>query len=110
MQNGDNDPPDHSRAAGPSHGPKEMTVHFLHLGDREKANFKVAIDRTLQSIWDQAYVEMEVTKTDRDVLQAPAKKGNPVSLMDHLSLTLAQAQQAKLCDKDFEIAAGTGGA
>lgn len=102
MQNGNNDPPDH--------GPKQDTVHFLHLGEREKANFKVAVDRTLQSIWDQSYDELKVAKTDRDVLQAPAKKGNPLSLMNHLSLTLEQAQQAALCDKDFEIAAGTGGA
>ncbi len=110
MKTDSDDPPEHAQGPGSGHGPKEDMVHFLHLGEREKANFKVAVDRTLQSIWEQAYGELEVAKTERDVLQAAAKKGNPVSLMDHLSLTLEQAQRAALCDKEFEIAAGTGGA
>ncbi len=95
---------------GGGHGKKEEQVHFTHLSEREKANFKVKSDRTLQSIWDEAYRELDVAKTDRDVLQAPRKKGNPVSLMGHLGLTLDEAQGRDLCEKDFEIAAGTGGA
>lgn len=114
MRDEDDDPPDAGRGAGgghgDDHGKKEENVRFTHLGEREKANFKVGFDRTLQSIWDQAYDELTVAKKDRDVLQAPSKTGNPVSLMEYLSLTLEQAQARELCDKDFEIAAGTGGA
>lgn len=113
MRDDDNHPPDQSRQAGGvsgDHSKTEENIHFVHLGEREKANFRVGFDRTLQSIWDQAYEELKVAKTDRDVLQAPQKQGNPVSLMQHLSLNLRQAQEQGLCDKDFEIAAGTGGA
>lgn len=103
------EPPDD---AGKDRKPRDVQVHFKHLGERERANFKVATDRTLQSIWDEAYGELKVEKTERDVLQAPAdkKRENPVSLMDHLGLSLEQAQAQGLCDKEFEIAAGTGGA
>lgn len=105
----DDEPPQ----GGQGHGGKdEVSVRFTHLVEREKAKFDVDPERTLQSIWNQSYDELEVAKTDRDVLQAPAKHkhDNPVSLMDHLSLSLREAQRRELCDDEFEIAAGTGGA
>lgn len=96
--------------AGGKHDDREVTVHVKHLGEHEKENFKVAPTLTLQQIWDQAYIELKVTRQERDVFQAPRKKENPVDLMPHLSLSLAAAREAGLCDAEFEIAAGTGGA
>jgi hypothetical protein len=90
-------------------GPKEQNVQVKHLGEMEVANFKVVETVTLQGIWDEAYVKLDVQKADRDVFQAEFH-GNTVSMMDHLGLTLAQAQQQNLCDKKFEIAVRTGGA
>ncbi|WP_434732988.1 multiubiquitin domain-containing protein [Rhizobium sp. YTUHZ044] len=90
-------------------GPKKQTVRVKHLGELETARFKVDGSTTLAELWDQAYRELEVTRTERDVLQADTA-GGPVSLMDHLSLSLEAAQRQGLCDKKFEIAARTGGA
>lgn len=97
---------------GAKGGPREReeTVHVKHLGEHEKVNFKVALSRTLQEIWDRAYVELEIPRQERDVFQAPQKKDNPKDLTPHLGLTLETAQTQNICDKDFEIAAGTGGA
>ena len=100
-------PPNHDNAGG---GKAAIQVHFEHLGEREKANFKVAPADTLQAIWDLAYDELDVAKDQRDILQAPRPGSNPVSLMDHLALSLANAQTQGLCDTHFEIAARTGGA
>jgi len=97
-------------ATGGKHNAHDVTVHVKHLGEHEKENFKVPPAWTLQQIWDQAYLELKVAKQDRDLFQAPQKKDNPVDLTPHLSLTLAAAQTAGLCDVEFEIAAGTGGA
>lgn len=97
---------------GEKGGPKdrEVPVHVKHLGEHEKVTFKTLLSNTLQQIWDQAYVELEIEKQERDVFQAPQKKDNPIDLMPHLGLKLEQAQSQKLCENDFEIAAGTGGA
>ncbi len=97
---------------GGADGPRERedTVHVKHLGEHEKVTFKVALSKTLQQIWDQAYVELKIAKQERDVFQAPQKKGNPTDLTPYLSLRLDEAQRRKLCEDDFEIAAGTGGA
>lgn len=90
----------------------DVTVRFRHLAEHEKAKFKVDRDMTLEAIWNQAYREFdpELERGERDVLQAPQASGPPVSLMEHLGLTLKQAQHRELCDRNFEIAARTGGA
>lgn len=88
----------------------DVKVRFRHLAEHEKAKFSVDEDMTLQAIWDQAYDELEIERDERDVLQAPVEGGNPVSLMEHLALTLKQARHRDLCKRDFEIAARTGGA
>lgn len=88
---------------------KTETVHVTHLGEHETANFKVIPTITLQALWDESYQELKITKTPRDVFQAPHKP-NPIDLMPHLALTLEQAQHKDLCKHRFEIAAGTGGA
>ncbi len=88
----------------------DVKVRFRHLAEHEKVTFSVDKDMTLQAIWDQAYAELKIKHDDRDVLQAPVEGGNPVSLMEHLALTLKQARHQRLCDRDFEIAARTGGA
>jgi hypothetical protein len=90
----------------------DVTVRFRHLAEHEKAKFKVDEDVTLEAIWNQAYREFdpELERGERDVLQAPQASGTPVSLMEHLGLTLKQARHRDLCDRDFEIAARTGGA
>ena len=87
-----------------------VTVKFKHLAEHERANFKASLDETLQAIWERAYGELEIARGERDVLQAPGKHDNPTNLMPHLGLTLSQAQQQDLCDRDFEIASETGGA
>ncbi|WP_165417465.1 multiubiquitin domain-containing protein [Rhizobium ruizarguesonis] len=88
---------------------KEQTVHVKHLGELETATFKVAETATLQGIWDRAYAELDSSRDPRDVLQAVVN-GQPVNLMDHLNLSLIEAQNMDLCKKKFEIAARTGGA
>ncbi|HYC99568.1 hypothetical protein [Brevundimonas sp.] len=99
------------KGAGDRKGGREkVQVHVRHLGEREKANFKADLNDTLQAVWDESYVELGISKTERDVWQAANKQGEPTSLMDHLGLTLDDARSRGLCDKDFEIAAGTGGA
>ncbi len=89
---------------------REMTVHVKHLGEHAKENFKILPGATLQQLWDKAYDELGIARQERDVLQAPRKTGNPVDLTPHLGLSLVEAQAQELCGKDFEIAAGTGGA
>ena len=91
------------------HSGHEVSVHVKHLGEHEKVSFKVGLSQTLQQIWDEAYKELEIAKSDRDVFQAPHKP-NPIDLMPHITLTLKEAQTRDLCKHDFEIAAGTGGA
>jgi uncharacterized membrane protein YqiK len=105
---------DLEEALSEGHGRKpdrdEVEVHFTHLGEREKAHFDVRVERSLQSIWDESYQKLEIAKGERDVLQAVHKAGNPTSLMEHLSLSLEEAQRQELCGVRFEIAAATGGA
>lgn len=92
------------------HDDQIVQVHFVHLADREKATFPVNLEDSLKAIWDLAYKKLEVAPAERDILQATHKQGPPTSLMDHLSLTLQDAQRRELCDVNFEIAARTGGA
>ena len=89
-----------------------VKVHFVHLRDLDAVDFRVDDDMTLEVIWEKAYLKLEVERDDRDVLQAPAKHegGQVTSLMPNLGLTLEQARNAKLCERDFEIAGRTGGA
>ena len=87
----------------------EQTVHFRHLGEHESANFRVNEQSSLQAIWEQSYHELKIDRDPRDILQAPHAQ-NPQSLMEHLSLSLADAQEKGLCNNKFEIAARTGGA
>lgn len=89
---------------------RDVPVHVTHLGEHEKATFKVRRSLTLQQIWDRAYQELTIAKQERDVFQAPRKKDNPRDLTPFLSLTLEAAQAQEVCEDDFEIAAGTGGA
>lgn len=91
-------------------GDHQVTVHVKHLGEHEKTNFKVPLGWTLQQIWDKAYDELGIDRQDRDVFQAPQKKDNPKDLTPYLGLTLEAAQAQRICEDDFEIAAGTGGA
>lgn len=95
---------------GKGKGPKPVTIHVKHLAEHEKANFKVDLTDTLQQIWDQSYLKLEIERQERDVFQAPRKNDNPVDLTPHLALTLDQAQSQGFCEDDFEIAARTGGA
>lgn len=94
---------------GKDNRPKEQTVRIRHLGELETASFKTPETATLQSIWDRAYAELDVGRDARDVFQAEVN-GQPVDLMDHLGLSLVEAQNRNLCKKKFEIAARTGGA
>jgi hypothetical protein len=87
----------------------EQNVQVKHLGELETVTFKVAETVTLQHIWDRAYDELHVARDARDIFQAEVQ-GHPVNLMDHLSLSLIEAQNRDLCKKKFEIAARTGGA
>jgi hypothetical protein len=88
-----------------------VTIHVKHLGEHEKKTFKVAASQTLQQIWIQAYLELAIAKQDRDVFQVRKnKQGNPIDLAPYFSLSLKTAQDEGICDDDFEIAAGTGGA
>ena len=87
-----------------------VRVQFRHLGERETAFFEVDDDTTLDAIWTEAYRYLQIERGDRDVLQAPKPGDNPVSLSEHLGLTLEQARHRGLCERTFEIAARTGGA
>jgi hypothetical protein len=91
------------------HNDRRITVHVKHLSEHEKVSFKVVLSQTLQQVWDEAYLELEIARSERDVFQAPHKP-NPIDLMPHITLTLDEARKRDLCKDDFEIAAGTGGA
>jgi len=88
---------------------KKQNVHVKHLGELETVKFKVTNTTTLQQIWDRAYIELDISHDARDVFQADIRGGS-VSLMEHLGLSLVEAQRRGLCDKKFEISARTGGA
>ena len=88
---------------------KEQNLHVKHLGELETATFKALETVTLQHIWDAAYAQLQIVRDPRDVFQAELR-GQPVNLMDHLNLSLIDAQTRDLCAKKFEIAARTGGA
>jgi hypothetical protein len=97
---------------GADHGGRrdhEVTVRVKHLGEHERVSFDFDQRHSLQALWDRSYLELEVERGQRDVLQAPHGP-NPVSLMPHLGLTLEHARAQNLCDLAFEIAAATGGA
>lgn len=95
-------------ADAPAHQ-KLIKVHVRHIGEHENVNFEVLPSISLQALWDRSYQELEISKKDRDVFQAPHGP-NPIDLTPYLALTVAEAQQQNLCKDHFEIAAGTGGA
>jgi hypothetical protein len=92
----------------------EVIVHVLHIGEAEPANFKISPEATLQALWDEAYNELEIAKSERDTLQAVEGEGagkTAVPLGGHLGMTLAQAiAQGLTKTRHFEIVAETGGA
>lgn len=84
-------------------------VHVTHVNDVESAKFEASLHATLQSVWDQAYLELRVAKQPQDIFQTAGNK--PRSLMGHLAITLAQAkEQGVITNFHFEIVSETGGA
>jgi ferredoxin-NADP reductase len=91
------------------HQEHHVTVHVVHVNEAEKASFEEPVTRTLQQVWDEAYVKMTITRNPNDVFQTGGH--NPVSLMVHLGLSLKQAKdQGVITDYKFGIASATGGA
>lgn len=91
------------------HDDRRVEVHFRHIGEAEKASFKMPENATLQATWDKAYHELKVERTDLDRLQTAGDQ--PKSLMGSLQVTLEQAKDTHLIKNfHFEIAAATGGA
>lgn len=89
---------------------KAVTVHFRHIGELEKVDFRVDLDTTLQAAWDAAYRELGIGRDERDTLQAAAGSAS-VDLTPHLGRTLRELRDENLIKNfQFEIAAGTGGA
>jgi hypothetical protein len=87
----------------------EVEVHFRDIPEAEKTHFKMADASTLQAAWDEAYVQMEITKGQNDVLQTADDK--PKAMANYLGLTLKALKDQKIVENyNFEIVAGTGGA
>lgn len=87
----------------------KVEVHVTHINDLESVNFKEPLDATLQAIWDEAYNELKITKKPKDTFQTDGDP--PVSLMNHLGLTLTQARKrGVITNFKFEIVSETGGA
>ena len=103
---GDN-PPEEDEAL--THERHNVRVHVVHVNETEKAAFKEKVAATLQQVWDKSYIELNIPKKPKDILQTAGE--NPKSLMSYLGLTLEQAHQQKIIENyHFGIASETGGA
>jgi hypothetical protein len=86
-----------------------VTVHVIHVGEVERAEFKEKRTATLQQVWDKSYLELEIPREPKDVFQTGGER--PKSLMNYLGLTLEQAIAQKVIENyHFGIASETGGA
>jgi hypothetical protein len=93
----------------PEHGHDTVTVHVVHVGEVEHADFKEKRTATLQQVWDQSYLELKIPREPKDVFQTGGE--HPKSLMNYLGLTLVQAMAQKVIENyHFGIASETGGA
>lgn len=91
------------------HRCEKVEVHVTYINDVETVKFEVSLHATLQAVWDESYVKLEVTKHPKDIFQTAGS--HPSSLMGHLAMTLAQArEQGVIKDLHFEIVSETGGA
>ncbi len=91
------------------HQEPRVTVHVVHVNEAEKVTFEEEVTRTLQQVWDEAYVKMGITRNPNDVLQTGGH--HPVSLMAQLGLSLKQAKDyGVITNYKFAIASATGGA
>lgn len=89
---------------------KDVPVHVRHVGELEKVDFKMPEQVTLLDVWNEAYVELDIAKQDRDLFQAKDGNGS-IDLTPHLGMSLKQAADAGIAkSRQFEIVAGTGGA
>lgn len=90
-------------------GARELEVHFKDIPEAEQANFKMPETSTLQTAWDEAYVQMGLTRRPNDVLQTAG--GHPKALANYLGFTLKALKDETIVDAyNFEIVAPTGGA
>ena len=88
---------------------KSVQVHVVHVNETERTAFKTLESSTLQSVWDQGYVELGIARKPTDIFQTDGEE--PKSLMGHLNLTLEQAKDQKVIRNfHFAIAHETGGA
>jgi hypothetical protein len=86
-----------------------VEVHVVHVNEVEKASFKERISATLNEVWDKSYVELKIPRKPKDVFQTGGE--HPKSLMNHLGLSLKQAEEQKVIENyHFGIASETGGA
>lgn len=90
-------------------GDGKVQVHFKHVPEAEKANFKMPEISTLQVAWDQAYVELGIERGANDLLQTAG--GHPQAMANYLGYTLAALKAERIIQTyNFEILAPTGGA
>jgi hypothetical protein len=86
-----------------------VTVHVVHVNEVQRTAFKEKRSATLQQVWDEGYLKLEIPRNPKDVFQTAGE--HPKSLMSHLNLTLEQAlKQGVIDDYRFGIASETGGA
>lgn len=86
-----------------------VTVHVVHVNEVEHASFKERRAATLQEVWDESYIKLEIARNPKDVFQTQGE--HPKSLMNYLALTLEQARKDKIIDDyRFGIVSETGGA
>ena len=86
-----------------------VEVHVKHINEVKSVDFKVPRQATLQAVWDQAYVKLEIPKRDTDIFQTAGEK--PKSLMSFLGMTVDEAkEEGVISNYRFEIASETGGA
>jgi hypothetical protein len=88
---------------------KDVTVHVVHVNEADKVSFKERSQATLGAVWNRSYEELKISRQEKDIFQTDGE--HPVSLMNHLSLTLEQAREQKVIkNHHFGIVSETGGA
>lgn len=86
-----------------------VTVHVIHVNEVERTHFKEKRDATLREVWATSYTKLEIERKPKDIFQTGGD--HPVSLMNHLDLTLEQASREKVIHNfHFGIASEHGGA
>src|SRR5437899_2748504 len=98
---------DEAAAAGKGPDGHEAQVHVKSLVTGEAVHFKMPLTATVQSTWDQAYIELEEEHRAGETFRC----ADGTDLESHLGETLALLRDEHICEGfHFEIRGPSGGA